>query len=453
MNSATNLVQYFTQKLGIDKAISFTLGTQILGTLRSLVSIILVTKFLTATEQGFYYTFTSILAIQIFFELGFSNIITQYAAHERAHLEWKENILEGSDVHLSRLNSLLRLTVKWFSVMSIILLVALLIGGFVFFSYFSPKHEEVEWQTPWILMATTTAISLFVSPIISFYEGLGRVEHIAKLRLYILLASTTGFFIALILNAKLYAYAINNLISLCVNLIWLFTPSVKKALSSVWHFHIKTHIISWRKEIFPYQWKIALSWISGYFIFQLFNPILFSTVGAKAAGQMGMTQAALSGIFGLANSWFSTKVPLFSGFIARKEYTILDSIFNKTIKQALFVMLSCLAILFVLLNVIQYYQWSIISRFLDLTSFSLLAMGSITLFITNALATYLRCHKDEPFLLLSIVLGIINIILMFFTSKYFGVIGMVSSYFFVMFIGLVWGYFIFINKKRVWHGQ
>lgn len=445
------VIRTVTEKLGIDKAISFTLGTQILGTVRSLVSILLVTKFLTATEQGFYYTFTSILAIQIFFELGFSSIITQYAAHERAHLEWKENILEGSDVHLSRLNSLLRLTVKWFSVMSVILLVALFIGGFVFFSYFSPKHEEVEWQTPWFLMASTTAIGLFVSPIISFYEGLGKVEHIAKLRLYILLASTAGFFIALVLNAKLYAYAINNIIGLLVNLIWLFTPSVKKTLSSVWYFHIKTHIISWRKEIFPYQWKIALSWISGYFLFQLFNPILFSTVGAKAAGQMGMTQAALSGILGLANSWFSTKVPLFSGFIARKEYTILDSIFNKTIKQALFVMLSCLTILFVLLNTLQHYKLPIISRFLDLTSFSILATGSVVLFITNALATYLRCHKDEPFLVLSIVLGIINITLMYFTSKYLGVMGMVSGYLLVMILGLVFGYFIFIHKKRIWH--
>lgn len=452
MNFKIFINNYLKVKLGIDKAISFTLGTQILGTFRSLVSIVLVTKFLTATEQGFYYTFTSILAIQIFFELGFSGIITQYAAHERAHLNWNNNSLEGEEVHLSRLRSLLRLCVKWFSVMSMMLLVALLIGGFVFFSYFSPKHEDVEWQIPWFLMATTTAISLFVSPIISFYEGLGKVENIAKLRLYILLASTTGFFIALALNAKLYAYAINNLIALCVNLIWLFTPSIKKIFLSIWTYPIKTHIISWRKEIFPYQWKIALSWMSGYFLFQLFNPILFSTVGAKAAGQMGMTQAALSGIFGLANSWFSTKVPLFSGFIARKEYNMLDSVFNKTIKQALFVMLSCLTLLFVLLNLMQYYHLPIIDRFLNLTPFYLLAIGSITLFITNALATYLRCHKDEPFLLLSIFCGVINVILMFFTSKYFGVVGMVSGYLFVMLIGLVLGYIIFIHKKKIWHG-
>ena len=448
-----NINKYFVQKLGIDKTISFTLLTQILSMARSLVAILLVTKFLTSTEQGFYYTFTSILAIQVFFELGFSAIITQFAAHERAHLKWEDNVLLGSEINLSRLNSLIRLTFKWFSVMSAVLFVVLSVSGFIFFSHFSPKQDKVDWQMPWILMATTTSLDLLVSPVISFYEGLGKVDKTAKLRLYILLASTLGFFIALMLGAKLYSYAINNFIVLLVNTIWLFSLSIKKPLISLWKFTNRGHIISWRKEIFPYQWKIALSWMSGYFLFQLFNPILFSTVGAKAAGQMGMTQAALSGIFGLSNSWFSTKVPLFSGFIARKEYKKLTEVFNRTMKQALLVMLSCLSILFTVLKVLQYYQIPIINRFLDLTSFSILAMASIVLFITSALATYLRCHKEEPFLLLSIVSGIVNIILMFITSKYFGVRGMVSGYFFVICLGLIGGYFIFINKKTVWHGQ
>ena len=39
----------------------------------------------------------------------------------------------------------------------------------------------------------------------------------------------------------------------------------------------------------------------GYFIFQLFNPVLFATEGAVVAGQMGMTLAALNGIKHLFN--------------------------------------------------------------------------------------------------------------------------------------------------------
>jgi hypothetical protein len=81
--------------------------------------------------------------------------------------------------------------------------------------------------------------------------------------------------------------------------------------------------VSYKEEIFPYQWKIALSWISGFFIFQLFNPVIFATEGAIIAGQMGMTLAILSAIQSLSMSWMSTKVPLFSNLIALKKYNTL----------------------------------------------------------------------------------------------------------------------------------
>ena len=69
-------------KLGIDKAILFTSSSTLIGALGNVVSAILVIKFLSIEEQGFYYTFGSIAAVQIFFELGLNGIITQFVAHE-----------------------------------------------------------------------------------------------------------------------------------------------------------------------------------------------------------------------------------------------------------------------------------------------------------------------------------------------------------------------------------
>jgi O-antigen/teichoic acid export membrane protein len=63
-----------------------------------LISIFFIASYLTKQEQGYYYTFGSILAIQVFFELGLSGIITQFVAHEFASLKWKSPIeLEGSE--------------------------------------------------------------------------------------------------------------------------------------------------------------------------------------------------------------------------------------------------------------------------------------------------------------------------------------------------------------------
>ncbi len=45
--------------------------------------------------------------------------------------------------------------------------------------------------------------------------------------------------------------------------------------------------ISWRREVWPFQWKIAVSWLCDYFIFQLFTPVLFAFRGPVEAGQDG----------------------------------------------------------------------------------------------------------------------------------------------------------------------
>lgn len=112
--------------------------------------------------------------------------------------------------------------------------------------------------------------------------------------------------------------------------------------------------MQYMQEIFPYQWKIALSWISGYFIFQLFNPVLFATEGAVVAGQIGMTLAALNGIQALSLSWLNTKIPLYSQLIALKDYKQLDNTFNQTLIQMTSVCFFLLCIVMIGIGEIRY---------------------------------------------------------------------------------------------------
>ena len=118
-----------------------------------------------------------------------------------------------------------------------------------------------------------------------------------------------------------------------------------------------TERVGYISEIFPYQWRIALSWISGYFIFQLFNPVLFATEGA-VVGQMGMTLQALNAIQAFSMNWLYTKVPLYSRLIALKDYVQLDSIFNKTLKQMSSVCLFLLTIFFVVICILKETEFS-----------------------------------------------------------------------------------------------
>src|SRR5260370_37044419 len=78
--------------LGLDRAIVFTVLARGWASLAGLVTILLIAHFLTGAEQGYYYTFGSLVALQMAFELGFSFLILQMACHDCAHLSISNHV-------------------------------------------------------------------------------------------------------------------------------------------------------------------------------------------------------------------------------------------------------------------------------------------------------------------------------------------------------------------------
>ncbi len=79
------------------------------ASLAGLVTVALIARFLSPAEQGYYYTFGSLIALQIVFELGFSFVILQMASHERAHLTLSpRRSISGDAVAHARLASVLQ---------------------------------------------------------------------------------------------------------------------------------------------------------------------------------------------------------------------------------------------------------------------------------------------------------------------------------------------------------
>lgn len=455
MNSVINII---AGKFGIDKAIFYTSFARVIQAVGGIVSILLVARYLTGVEQGFYYTFGSIVAIQVFFELGLNGIITQYVAHEVAHLEWKDDTtLTGDQKYKSRLASLLHFCVKWYIYFAILLLITLMVVGYVFFTRYQVVNEDVTWKLPWVLLAIGTAFNLLLAPILAFIEGLGKVKEVAKIRLW---QQSIGLLVvwgSLMAGARLYTPGINWIIGIFLVGGLLYYGNFKVILVNIWRIKL-TELVNYRKEIFPYQWKIALSWISGYFIFQLFNPVLFATEGAVVAGQMGMTLAALNGVQALSLSWMTTKIPMFSGFIAQKQYHQLDSLFNRTLKQSVFINICALAFLYLVIFLIKYYRLEIGStylgnRFLDYIPLLFMVIAMSVNQLVNSWAIYLRCHKQEPFLINSIVGGCLCCLSTVLLGKYGGVLGITAGYCFITIGMFFWGYWIYKTKKRQWHDK
>lgn len=444
-------------KIGMDGAIAYSSAARIFQAFAGVISVFFIAAFLTGDEQGYYYTFGSILAIQTFFELGFTDVITQYVAHEVAHLNLNNHLTyEGEEKYHSRLTYLIKFCMKWYLVIAVAFFIVVNIVGIVFFSSYGKEGSEVDWKLPWLILSFSTALKLLQSPFSAIFNGLGRVKDMMQISFYQQLILPISQWIMFACGLKLYVVGISSMLGVLVWFVFVYKSDLKDLFINLLKGEI-TERISYFKEIFPFQWRIALSWISGYFIFQLFNPVLFATEGAVVAGQMGMTLTILSAIQSFSMSWQNTKIPKYSGLIELKEYKELDRLFSKTIKQMIMICLFLLSgmflVVFILKETYVSLRGSVIGdRFLGYLPMVLMMLPLLANMFVFSWATYLRCHKQEPFLVNSIVMGILCCLSTLSLGNYFGLYGITVGYcLLTLFVALPWSYRIFVNKKIEWH--
>lgn len=455
MNNSDNIIVRIARRIGMDGAIAYSSGARIVQGATGVLSIFFISTFLTGVEQGFYYTFGSILALQVFFELGLTGIMTQYTAHEMSHLSYRGYEIDGDNYYVSRLSSLIKFCVKWYSIMAVLSFLILTIVGCVYFNRYNEGNEDVTWFYPWLLICIATAIKLFQSPFNSILMGLGKVKEMSKIIFYQQIIIPIASWLGLACGLKLYVLGIGYLISV---FLWLFIVWRDGSYRTILFLydHEVTDKVNYLKEIFPYQWRMAISGFSGYFIFQLFNPVLFATAGAVIAGQMGMTQQVLNAIQTFSFSWINTKVPLYSSLIAKKEYEQLDNNFNTTLRQMVsvcFVLLVGFFLVIWILNVTKFQMNNSIlaDRFLGYLPALLMSIPVLLHQFINSWATYLRCHKKEPFLVYSVCNALACALSTVCLGNLYGLYGVAIGYCVISLFFFPWGHSIFVNKKKEWH--
>lgn len=445
------LINRLLNTLGIDGAILYTSSARIIQAGGSIITLLLIAKFLSKEEQGFYYTFTSVLAIQIFFELGLSGILTQFVAHEMAHLELENNIFKGEQKYISRLASIIHFSAKWYFIFALLLIIALILGGGIFFYKNTQGVEHIQWEVPWLMVSIFGGLNLLISPIMAILQGMHKVKEIAKLTFIQQIIVMIVSWISLILGAKLYLVAINLMMNFFILLILYGLSGYLKLLYNLLKYKVIEKINYW-KEIFPYQWKIALSWASGYFIFQALNPIVFSFYGAVVAGKLGMTITILNGILALVISWTSTKIPLWSSYIAKREYDELDKSVIYTIKKSTLVAFLGISGAIILIGGLQYFNLNLGNRFLPIELAFILLMTIPINNVINIWSASLRSFKKEPFLFVALMVGLFSITEVYITAKFFSLTILIVGYFLVFaLVSLPLNLYVYNKKKKEYY--
>jgi hypothetical protein len=413
--------------LGIDGPVAYTFLARSVNIVGSTGTVLLIVRFLTPVEQGYYYTLLSLVALQMVFELGFAFVIQQLAAHECVRLKLHpDGSVTGDPAAHSRLASALQLSVRWYTLAAAAMGLILAPLGMTFFAHHSAVAVPVAWKWPWFSAVFASAVGLWCLPFYSFLEGCGHVRAVAALRLRQAIAGSLFAWAALLLHHGLYSPAL--VIAGNVGTGLFFLTSQRRLLAGLLRHTAQEKAIRWSREVWPFQWRIAVSWTCTYFTAQVFIPIIFALRGPVEAGQLGMSLSITGYMTGLVLPWITTKATPFGRLIAQRQFQGLDRLFLRTLGQALaiFSMIALAADAGAVLLTIVAPRLA--TRMVSPKLFAVLVLAAGANFVVQSLATLLRSFKREPFLMQSLVVASLTLALAVLMAPRWGNNGVIFGY-------------------------
>jgi len=416
------------ERLGLDGAVTYTLlarGASIVG---STGTVLLIVRYLSPVEQGYYYTLLSLVSLQVVFEMGFSFVIQQLAAHECVRLDLgADGSVSGDAVAHARLASALKLSVRWYTLAATAMgMVLAPLGTVLFLRHGVGGGADVAWRGPWLAAVAASMAGLWCMPFYAFIEGCGQVRAVAAMRFWQAIATALFAWGAMLLGRGLYAPALALVGYVASGALFLVTR--RKLLAGLLRHPPGPDEIDWTSEVWPFQWRIAGSWMCSYFTVQIFIPILFALRGPVEAGQMGMSLSITGYMTILALAWTSTKTTPFGRMIAQRDFRGLDRLFQRVLGQSLaaFVLLGLAAC-----SVALGLSWAaphLAARMVSPRLFALLVVAAGANCAVQCLAALLRSFKSEPFLTQSVAVTVLMVLLAGVTAPRWGNAGAAFSY-------------------------
>jgi hypothetical protein len=452
-----DMVKSILRFLGFDRAVSFGILARAWSLLAGPVTIVIIATGFMPEQQGFYYTFGSLLALQSFFDLGLMFVIAQFASHEFVHLSWgPRGSIEGAPVALKRLTDLLCKTVLWFGVASVLMIVLLVPAGLIFFG--QKGAVSFTWRLPWVLAVVGTALNLFVMPFFAIIMGSGDVVTVNKRELAGAVLSSLLSWLVISLHGGLYSvFAVNvGTIAIAWGYLCIKRPGLLK-LAWVGHFGKKgprhDSELSWWGEIWPMQWRVAISTGFAYFLCQLFNPILFHYHGSVVAGQMGMTMSVANALLAGSFTVMFSKTPQFGKLVAVHDWAGLDRLFGKSLRQMTMLVTAGAVVGVTIVGLLQAYsQYG--KRFIPVGEAAILFASVCLQAVYSSFGVYLRAHKKEPLMFVSAIGSIIQGGLAWYLGKRFSSLGVSLGYFVATtFFTLPAILFVWLRFRKKWHGN
>jgi hypothetical protein len=170
-----------------------------------------------------------------------------------------------------------------------------------------------------------------------------------------------------------------------------------------------------------------------------------------AAGQMGMTMTLFNSLIAVSLTWALRRAPMFGILIARREYRKLDALYRHTLLLTLGVATLGSAAIYGVLVGLRKLHHPLADRFLEPRSAAVMLAATVVVIGVTVMATYLRAHKREPFMVPSLLNGFFIVIGMVVLGRRFGIAGISAVYLASVAVFAIIEVAIFFRCRARWH--
>jgi hypothetical protein len=436
--------------MGLDEATLKVLALRGWQVLAALILTLSIPFWLSDIEQGYFYSFSSLIALQIFFELGTSQVIIQLVSSDYAHLvRNSDGSISGNSSRTQRLAQLVALFQHWYLIAAVAFFLTVSTFGMIFFTSTGPLHISV-WILPWVGLVFSTAINLYLSASLSIIEACGGLARVAGLRLVQSLLGYALLSLTVFSGGGLWAVIVIPFVASICSGFWLFSNRKEvnvfaTASKAIQQDSLEKVPFRWKTDIFPFQWRIAISWISGYLIFQMFTPLAFSRLDPIEAGRLGISLAIFSAVLTMAMSWVNTKVPYFSAFVSTGKRDELNHLFFAVAKRScVFALLASVSII-ISVAFLKYFDHRLVGRLAEMSVLWCLLIVTMSNCLIFCAAAYIRAHKEEPMVWVSLATGLVTFAAAYWGSAH-GIFTMMISYTLInVLIAFPWTIYLFMR--------
>ena len=412
------------KKLGLDERVATGLGTRLVPMVAGPLSSIITVYCLTKEVQGLFYLFGSLLALRTLFELGANTAVIQISAQARTSAE------SGSS---SKLDPAFVVAVGgWTRKAACIYGIA---AGMIGVGFLVNKgYGSFATLSAWLGFIGISALQFASEGRWALLQGADQIAAANRLRIKNSLLQYITQWSLLLLGAGLFSFVGASIVSY-VSQEYTFKKCYSWLYASGDILPDRSRCDFYRRELMMLIRKAGQTYLTGYFVFQMQQPICFQLLGAASSARLGFTQSIGAGLIGIPSIWLAMNFPQIAHSVVDGDTIKAKRLFAFNFKRA--IGLTCLVVAGAWLAtlILGMVGRGFKDRLMDSTGSLVLFAGLGLQTVGLALTYWPRAFRVEPFVVIAYVQMVATPVLLYVLGKYQGLNGIAVAIFSSWLIG------------------